>query len=106
MLVNSLAFPNVVVNAMRTHAVTGFAGVPSTYALLLQRSNLTTSELPALRYATQAGGAMPPSRIREWLTGMAAGGALVSPLNAADTAIAHRARSLGVVQRPAAAASG
>ena len=69
-LANSLAFPNVVVNAMRTHAVTGFAGVPSTFALMLQRSNLTTASLPSLRYATQAGGAMPPSRIRAWLTGM------------------------------------
>ena len=71
-LVNSLAFPNVVVTAMRTHAVTGFAGVPSTYALLLQRSSLATTPLPSLRYATQAGGAMPPSRIREWLTAMPA----------------------------------
>ena len=71
-LVNSLAFPNVVVNAIRTHAVTGFAGVPSTFALMLERSNLTSTPLPSLRYATQAGGAMPPARIRQWLAAMPA----------------------------------
>ena len=66
-LVNSLAFPNVVVNAIRSHGVTGFAGVPSTFALMLERSNLAATALPTLRYATQAGGAMPPARIRQWL---------------------------------------
>ena len=69
-LVNSLAFPNVVVNAIRSHGVTGFAGVPSTFALMLERSNLATTSLPTLRYATQAGGAMPPARIRQWLAAM------------------------------------
>lgn len=64
---NRFAFPNAVLNAMREHAVTGFAGVPSTFALLLHRSNLARAELPALRYVTQAGGAMPPARIQEWL---------------------------------------
>jgi long-chain acyl-CoA synthetase len=69
-LVNSLAFPNVAVKAMATHAVTGFAGVPSTFALMLERSNLAGMSLPALRYVTQAGGAMPPARIRGWLRAM------------------------------------
>ncbi len=61
------AFPNVALDAMRTHGATGFAGVPSTFALLMHRSNLTTMEFPHLRYVTQAGGGMPPARIREWL---------------------------------------
>lgn len=64
---NRFAFPNVVLESMRTHAVTGFAGVPSTFALLLHRSNLATTELPALRYVTQAGGNMPPPKVQEWL---------------------------------------
>jgi acyl-CoA synthetase (AMP-forming)/AMP-acid ligase II len=64
---NRFAFPNVVLAAMREHGVTGFAGVPSTFALLLHRSNLDTTTLPSLRYVTQAGGAMPPARIQEWL---------------------------------------
>jgi long-chain acyl-CoA synthetase len=64
---NRFAFPNVVLQSMRRHEVTGFAGVPSTFALLLHRSNITETELPHLRYVTQAGGAMPIPRIKEWL---------------------------------------
>jgi long-chain acyl-CoA synthetase len=62
------AFPNVVLKAMQEHGATGFAGVPSTFALLMHRSNLTKMEFPDLRYVTQAGGGMPPARIQEWLT--------------------------------------
>lgn len=64
---NRFVFPNVVLSAMRTHDVTGFAGVPSTFSLLLHRSNLDTIELPSLRYVTQAGGNMPPQKVDEWL---------------------------------------
>ncbi len=65
---NRFTFPNVVLEAMKEHEVTGFAGVPSTFALLLHRSNLDVIELPSLRYVTQAGGPMPAARIRQWLT--------------------------------------
>jgi long-chain acyl-CoA synthetase len=61
-------FPNVVLKAMQENRATGFAGVPSTFALLMHRSNLTRMEFPHLRYVTQAGGGMPPARIQEWLT--------------------------------------
>lgn len=64
---NRFAFPNVVLNAMRAHRVTGFAGVPSTFALLLHRSSLDNMTFPDLRYVTQAGGGMPTGRVREWL---------------------------------------
>lgn len=64
---NRFVFPNVVLNAMQAHEVTGFAGVPSTFALLLHRSNLDAVTLPSLRYVTQAGGNMPPQKITEWL---------------------------------------
>jgi long-chain acyl-CoA synthetase len=64
---NRFAFPNVVLNAMREHAATGFAGVPSTFAMLLHRSNLRRMSFPALRYVTQAGGPMAPAQVREWL---------------------------------------
>jgi amino acid adenylation domain-containing protein len=64
---NRAAFPNVVLEGMREHEVTGFAGVPSTFALMLHRSNLGAVELPHLRYVTQAGGGMPPAQITEWL---------------------------------------
>jgi acyl-CoA synthetase (AMP-forming)/AMP-acid ligase II len=64
---NRFAFPNVVLKAMRDHRVTGFAGVPSTFALLLHRSNLVDTTLPDLRYVTQAGGGMAAAQIQEWL---------------------------------------
>jgi amino acid adenylation domain-containing protein len=64
---NRFVYPNVVLRAMQEHAVTGFAGVPSTFALLLHRSELQSTTLPALRYVTQAGGAMPVPQIQEWL---------------------------------------
>jgi long-chain acyl-CoA synthetase len=64
---NRFAFPNVVLRAMQEHGVTGFAGVPSTFSLLLHRSELESTRLPALRYVTQAGGGMATARIQEWL---------------------------------------
>jgi long-chain acyl-CoA synthetase len=64
---NRFVFPNVALKAMREHRVTGFAGVPSTFALLLHRSDLAATSLPDLRYVTQAGGGMAPPRILEWL---------------------------------------
>jgi acyl-CoA synthetase (AMP-forming)/AMP-acid ligase II len=64
---NRSAFPNVVLASMQQHQVTGFAGVPSTFTLMLHRSNLPVTALPHLRYVTQAGGGMPPALINEWL---------------------------------------
>jgi long-chain acyl-CoA synthetase len=63
---NRITFPNAVLETVRRQEVTGFAGVPSTFALLLDRSSIRKMGFPSLRYVTQAGGAMPPSRIREW----------------------------------------
>lgn len=64
---NRFAYPNVILEAMRDHEATGFAGVPSNFALLLGLSNLREFALPHLRYVTQAGGGMAPARILEWL---------------------------------------
>lgn len=47
--------------------VTGFSGVPSTFSLLLSRTNFKDYQLPNLRYITQAGGPMPPSNINRIL---------------------------------------
>jgi acyl-CoA synthetase (AMP-forming)/AMP-acid ligase II len=63
---NRFAFPNVVLKAMQHHEVTGFAGVPSTFAILLSRSSIGKMQFPALRYVTQAGGALAPARVLEW----------------------------------------
>lgn len=56
----SLVYPNVVLDLMVKEKATGFSGVPSTYAILLNRSALRSYTLPHLRYCTQAGGAMSP----------------------------------------------
>lgn len=66
----NLVFPHVLVETMARERVTGFSGVPSTFALLLQRVQLAKHDLGALRYVTQAGGGMAPAltqRVREAL---------------------------------------
>ena len=57
---NRFAFPNLAVKALKINEITGFAGVPSTFAILLNRSLFRKEQFPHLRYITQAGGAMAP----------------------------------------------
>ncbi len=56
----SFMYPNVILDEMVEHRVTGFSGVPSTYAILLNRSAVEKYNFPSLRYLTQAGAAMAP----------------------------------------------
>lgn len=63
-------YPHVVAERLASERATGFAGVPSTFALLLNRVDLQKFDLSRLRYVTQAGGAMAPAltrRLRESL---------------------------------------
>jgi acyl-CoA synthetase (AMP-forming)/AMP-acid ligase II len=62
---NSFMYPNVVLDKMIEEDVTSFAGVPSTFAILLNRSNIRNCRFPKLRYITQAGGAMSPKHAME-----------------------------------------
>lgn len=57
---NKFAFPASVIKQMVDEKVTGFSGVPSTYAYLLHRSPLEKNrdKLTSLRYCSQAGGHM------------------------------------------------
>ncbi|MCD6332945.1 MAG: acyl--CoA ligase, partial [Bacteroidales bacterium] len=57
---NKFAFPAAILKEMVDEMVTGFSGVPSTYAYLLHRSPLRDyrDKLPNLRYCSQAGGHM------------------------------------------------
>ncbi len=57
---NTFFYPATVVKQMVQEKVTGFSGVPSTYAYLLHRSPLARyrDELLSLRYCSQAGGHM------------------------------------------------
>ncbi len=64
---NRFVYPNVVLEAMEKEEVTGFAGVPSHYAILLRKSALKKYKLDKLRYVTQAGGALAPSLIEEFM---------------------------------------
>jgi acyl-CoA synthetase (AMP-forming)/AMP-acid ligase II len=65
---NQFAYPATVIQQMIDEKVTGFSGVPSTYAYLLHRSPLRDAKvkLTALRYCSQAGGHMA-SHIKEEL---------------------------------------
>ncbi len=64
-LENSFLYPNVVLDKMVREMVTGFSGVPSTFAILLNRSGIRKYTFPDLRYITQAGGAMSPKHALE-----------------------------------------
>jgi acyl-CoA synthetase (AMP-forming)/AMP-acid ligase II len=57
---NRFAYPAAVVEEMIDQKVTGFSGVPSTYAYLLHRSPLAAhrDQLKSLKYCSQAGGHM------------------------------------------------
>lgn len=57
---NKFAFPASVIKQMVEENITGFSGVPSTYAYLLHRSPLEKyrDRLISLRYCSQAGGHM------------------------------------------------
>lgn len=57
---NKFAYPAGVLRQMHDEQVTGFSGVPSTYAHLLHRSPLKAfrNRLESLRYCSQAGGHM------------------------------------------------
>ena len=61
----SFLYPKVVLDMMVDKKVTGFSGVPSTYAILLNRSPIRDYTFPQLRYLAQAGGAMSPKLAME-----------------------------------------
>jgi acyl-CoA synthetase (AMP-forming)/AMP-acid ligase II len=65
-LENSLMYPQAVLQQMQVQRVTAFYGVPSTYYILLARTQLDSLDLRALRYCAQAGGAMDPVRIERF----------------------------------------
>ena len=62
---NRFAFPVTVLNAMIEFEVTGFAGVPSTFSILLKKTDLKSRQFPKLRFVTQAGGGMAPALQKE-----------------------------------------
>lgn len=66
-LCNSMAFPGRVVDLIAAQQCTGFAGVPSSYQLLLRASSFGSRPLPALRILQQAGGKLSAVLVQEVL---------------------------------------
>jgi long-chain acyl-CoA synthetase len=61
-LERSFAYPAAVLKLMETERVTGFPGVPTIFAILLQM-DLSKYDLSSLRYITNTAAALPPSHI-------------------------------------------
>jgi acyl-CoA synthetase (AMP-forming)/AMP-acid ligase II len=61
---NRFLYPQVALDTLEREGATGLSGVPSTFAILLNRTNFASRTLPELRYVTQAGGPMAPDLTR------------------------------------------
>ena len=64
-LENSFLFPTLIVKKIQDEHITSFYGVPSSYALLLNRTKLGDYDLSSIKYLAQAGGAMLPEHIKK-----------------------------------------
>ncbi len=64
-LCNSFVFPETAIDMMEREKCTGFAGVPSSFQLLLRISTFKQRELPYLRLVQQAGGKLHSVLIEE-----------------------------------------
>lgn len=62
---NRFMFPEKVLDEMAEKQCTGFAGVPSTYQILLRKTHFARRSFPALRWLQQAGGKLPDPFIQE-----------------------------------------
>jgi len=62
-LERSFVYPAPILQKMVDEQVTGFPGVPTMYAILLQM-DLSAYDLSALRYVTNTGAALPPAHIQ------------------------------------------
>ncbi|QBX57427.1 AMP-dependent synthetase [Nocardioides seonyuensis] len=57
------AFPESIIEAIEGDECTGFAGVPSSYQLLLRASTFESRPLPSLKHLQQAGGRLPNAQV-------------------------------------------
>jgi long-chain acyl-CoA synthetase len=62
---NRFMFPEKVLDEMAEKQCTGFAGVPSTYQILLRKTRFAQRQFPSLRWMQQAGGKLPNPFLRE-----------------------------------------
>jgi long-chain acyl-CoA synthetase len=64
---NAFIFIGAVINDLKDHSCTGFAGVPSHFQILLRKSDsFKTTKFPNLKYVTQAGGKLATVFIDEF----------------------------------------
>jgi len=63
-VLNQKPFLGSVINDIDTYQCTGFAGVPSTYQILINKTRFLQLKFPSLRYFTQAGGQLPNRYIK------------------------------------------
>jgi acyl-CoA synthetase (AMP-forming)/AMP-acid ligase II len=63
-VLNQKPFLSSVIKDIDTNQCTGFAGVPSTYQILINKTRFLQQEFPSLRYFTQAGGQLPNRYIK------------------------------------------
>ncbi|MDQ7991612.1 MAG: AMP-binding protein [Propionicimonas sp.] len=61
----NFVYPESIVERMVAEECTGFAGVPSTFHLLLRNSSFRTRQVPTLRTIQQAGGKLSSVLVRE-----------------------------------------
>jgi acyl-CoA synthetase (AMP-forming)/AMP-acid ligase II len=59
-LAGSTLFPETILDAVRSHAVTSVSGVPSLFQTIMSRTSLGEIELPSLKYLAVAGGRLDP----------------------------------------------
>ena len=64
-LCNSFVFPETAIDILDAQKCTVFAGVPSSFQLLLRAGSFGTRNLPALRIIQQAGGKLSPVLVEE-----------------------------------------
>lgn len=62
---NTFTYPETALEMMETRQCTGFAGVPSTYQILLRNSTFPKRELPHLKKLQQAGGKLHNALLQE-----------------------------------------
>jgi len=63
-VLNQKPFLGSVINDINTYQCTGFAGVPSTFQILINKTLFLQQRFPSLRYFTQAGGQLPNKYIQ------------------------------------------
>jgi len=63
-VLNQKPFLGSVISDINNYQCTGFAGVPSTYQILINKTRFLQQKFPSLRYFTQAGGQLPNKYIK------------------------------------------